>query len=248
MSKEKMSFTISIKDLAAFGCPHCGFRSGRTPVRAGDTSIWECGDKECGQRSCVLADGVTTSSIKIGERHPEVQAHPRHGIPSHGNSDIRPGTGGEFFRSRGIGADRCVCFVCGTDKRNKEGNNYLQNIAAFVRCKEAGERVVAMFSCGARLDYRDFEPDYVQVKIGACDEHLENLEKLNELVKDGVITSARVSEALGGQIIDLDELQKEAEKLVALLTEREPGLMAWNMCIRERLESLHKLLSKAFSK
>lgn len=72
----------------------------------------------------------------------------------------------------------------------------LNNIAAFVQCKEAGERVVAMFPQGAWLDYRDYEPDRVQVKIGACDKHLPNLQKLYELTREGVITNAHINEAL----------------------------------------------------
>jgi hypothetical protein len=35
----------------------------------------------------------------------------------------------------------------------------------------------------------------VQVKIGACDSHLVNLQKLDELTRDGVITHARINEA-----------------------------------------------------
>lgn len=48
--------------------------------------------------------------------------------------------------------------------------------------------------------------------------------------------------------IDLDELQGEAEKLVSLLKDRQPGLMTWNDFMRERLEALHSLASKALNK
>ncbi|MEK7089288.1 MAG: hypothetical protein AAB920_00530, partial [Patescibacteria group bacterium] len=78
--------------------------------------------------------------------------------------------------------------------------------------------------------------------------HVENLEKLNELVKDGIITPARVREATGAPGIDLDELQTEAEKLVALLKDREHGLIGWNICMRERLTKLHSLIVLALNK
>ena len=82
------------------------------------------------------------------------------------------------------------CFVCG----GKEGLH--DNIAAFVQCKESGQRILNMFSCGARLDYREFEPDRVQVKIGACKKHLENLKKLDDSTKgSGIITEDGIKEA-----------------------------------------------------
>lgn len=56
----------------------------------------------------------------------------------------------------------------------------LHNIAAYVKTKEDGEEIVSWFKSGAWLDYRKKEPDYIQVKIGACDEHLENLKVLND--------------------------------------------------------------------
>ncbi len=53
-----------------------------------------------------------------------------------------------------------------------------------------------MFPSGAQLDYRDYEPDRVQVKIGACDEHLGNLQRLDlATATDGVINASQVEEA-----------------------------------------------------
>lgn len=119
-----------------------------------------------------------------------LQPHPRRGIPKHGRPDKKPDGGGEFFRSRGIGLDLTPgCFVCGGEKVLRN------NIAAFVQCKKSGKRVVALFSQGAWLDYRRHEPDRVQVKIGACVEHRPNLEKLDALTQDGIITTARIRAA-----------------------------------------------------
>lgn len=186
---------VSFMKRQEFGCPYCGYRSGYTPISGVGSAVWTCGNEECGKICCVLAEGVTKSAIGFGDFYPELQDHPRRGIPNHGQSDMKPDGEGEFFRSRGIGLDDCTCFVCGTHDRDGQGHIVLNNIAAFVQCKEAGERVVALFPQGARLDYRDFEPDRVQVKIGACDSHLVNLQKLDELTRDGVITHARINEA-----------------------------------------------------
>ena len=48
--------------------------------------------------------------------------------------------------------------------------------------------------------------------------------------------------------INLDDLQQETEKLLALLKDRQPGLMTWNEFMQERLQNLHKLASQALGK
>ncbi len=47
----------------------------------------------------------------------------------------------------------------------------MANIAAFVTSKEEGEEVVRWFGDGAYLDFRPSEPNWIQVKIGACEKH-----------------------------------------------------------------------------
>lgn len=194
MSSETIPVTaVSVSDLNAYGCPSCGFRSGYTPISGGGAAVWICGDEQCGAECCVLADGVTESSIGFGDYYPVLSKHPREGISAHGTADTSPEGGGEHFYSRGVGLDGTPgCFVCGGDP------GLYHNIAAFVKTNEAGERVVAMFQHGARLDYRSFEPDRVQVKIGACSEHEANLHQLNALTeKDETITPEMVQEAIG---------------------------------------------------
>ena len=87
---------------------------------------------------------------------------------------------------------------------------YRNNISGFVESKKEGERLVEMFRnvqkdknienpnmfCfvdggdPARLDCNKQEPNWIKVKVGACDEHKENLRKLWDLVaeNDGIIT------------------------------------------------------------
>lgn len=48
--------------------------------------------------------------------------------------------------------------------------------------------------------------------------------------------------------VNLDDLQQEAEKLLFLLKDRQPGLMTWNERLHERLQNLHKLASRALGK
>lgn len=187
--KAKRPIAVREDSVIKFGCPSCNYRSGYNIFLDGRTTIRVCGD--CGTSYAVLAPGTARSSICFEGDRPKLKRHPRRGIPAHGRSDKRPEGGGEFFASRGIGLDTTPgCFVCG----GSEGLR--SNIAAFVECKRAGERVVAMFSQGARLDCRDLEPDYVQVKVGACPAHLANLEQLNQFVQGGIITHAHISEAM----------------------------------------------------
>jgi len=96
--------------------------------------------------------------------------------------------------SRGIGLESNVpCFICG-----KEGlNGYNHNISMFVDSKEEGQQVVMMFNNeygrGARLDYRANEPDWIQVKVGACDEHMNRLNLLDNLITtDNNISTAKI--------------------------------------------------------
>lgn len=188
---------ISGNDVQKWGCPYCGYRSGYTAISGGGTSVVFCG--ECKRSFAVLAQGVEKSTVGFADFYPKLQEHPRKGIPAHGKPDMRPEGGGEFFWSRGIGLENCDCFVCGTRDRYGDGTGHfmLNNIAAFVQCKAAGERVVAMFSQGAYVDYRDYEPDRVQVKIGACDQHLKNLQLLEGLcIQESIIKPEMVSEAM----------------------------------------------------
>lgn len=45
--------------------------------------------------------------------------------------------------------------------------------------------------------------------------------------------------------MNLDELQKETEKLLLLLKDRQTGLMSWNMLLTERLKEIKKLIESA---
>ena len=104
-------------------------------------------------------------------------------------------TKGEYFASRGIGTDWTPgCFVCKTVEKERTLHN---NIAAFVESKKSGEDIVDMFGRGAFLDFRPFEPNWVQVKVGACDKHKKNLESLHKLARDAGnrITQKMIEEA-----------------------------------------------------
>ena len=53
-------------------------------------------------------------------------------------------------------------------------------------------------------------------------------------------------DTVGG--VNLDELQSEVENLLALIRNRQPGLMSWNKFMREHLQNLHKLTAQALDK
>lgn len=184
---------VSTEELDSWGCPHCGYRSGYAHISFGNTHLWTC--SECRETSIALTGG-SQQTASFNDHGPlSIQSHPRKGTPSHGTPDKRPEGGGEFFWVRGIGTDNTPgCFICG-------GQSELHsNIAAFVQCKEAGERIVQMFKAGARLDYRDSEPDRVQVKIGSCEEHLGDLRRLaDDASKEKRITKEMLVSAPRGE-------------------------------------------------
>jgi len=204
---------VSAVEVNEWGCPYCGFNVAPMSNDIGYCASGQCG--ECGRTFVVLGAGMNKSSIGFGSGkqngaismpfpgteskkreddfyYPELQPHPRRGIPKHERPDERPEEGGEFFRSRGIGKEwGCPCFMCGG------GEKFNSNIAAFVRTKAAGERVLTMLQ-NSRLDYRESEPDWIQVKVGACKKHYPNLEVLHKLVREnGIITKDKINAAKG---------------------------------------------------
>lgn len=98
------------------------------------------------------------------------------------------------FASRGVGTEGGIgCFITGSDYQSA-------NLAAFVKSKEEGEKIVQWFGQGAWLDYRPGEPYWIQVKVGVCDKFKSYLQKLHDIVKiHGVIRKA-----------DIDDIKKEA--------------------------------------
>lgn len=180
-------------DCMKWGCPYCGYRSFTSPIRAHGSAIMVCG--EC-NGSFVMTASEEDVEFEANAFYVLV-THPREGTPSHGQPDERPAGGGEYFASRGLGRDTTPgCFVCGGERR------LYHNIAGFAQCQESGERVVQMFQTGAFMDYRESEPDRIQVKVGACDGHCPNLQKLHGLTmgrrgRRGVITEAMIKEAVG---------------------------------------------------
>jgi hypothetical protein len=112
----------------------------------------------------------------------------------------------EHYRPRGIGVGYAPCFVCGVD-----GLTCPHDLAAFVDDKAAGERVVALFRAEggyAVLDYRDFEPNWVQVKVGACVAHVPQLERLYASTADVcAITDTLLRKLLHQAAPDKDALE-----------------------------------------
>ena len=69
------------------------------------------------------------------------------------------------------------------------------DMAAVVNGKDSGIKIVKMFQaegCTAFLDYRPNQPKHVQVKVGACDNHLPNLEELLRLTSQHRVISREI--------------------------------------------------------
>lgn len=115
----------------------------------------------------------------------------------------------ETFHPRGLGLNWIPCFICG---REGPGGAAQPDCASFVDGKAGGERVVALFerrNLRAKLDYRENYPNRVQVKVGACVFHVEELEAL----------IAKVVEAEGNLSVDMlpeGELSEEGWRIAEL--------------------------------
>lgn len=67
-------------------------------------------------------------------------------------------------------------------------------------------------------------------------------------VKESILAQKREADERKSEGVDLEDLQKETEKLTALLKDRHPGLMTWNEFMRASLQNLHRLASQALGK
>lgn len=180
---------ISYSDFLKYGCPFCGCNYARNGnVSGGGTSRGTC--KECDSDFVILADDIRKSSFGFGtnqknERgetifeYPELQPHPRKGIPWHPYTftDPRPEYG-EYWSSRGIGYD----------------------LSGFIKSKQAGERLLMMVkevlgkdNSDSWLDYREHEPEWIQFKFQKSEFDLEKLH-LMATSNNGVLTKEILEE------------------------------------------------------
>lgn len=108
-------------------------------------------------------------------------------------NEISLRNGGVGFNSRGYGKEWVSCFIC-------EEGTLNDNVSGFVKSKSDGEKIVKMFPKHIFLDYREHEPNYIQVKIGACKKHLKKLKKfINHTYRSGTIEQWMVDEAYWGE-------------------------------------------------
>ncbi len=86
------------------------------------------------------------------------------------------------MKPRGVGLDAgCHCFICGENLMRKYCST---NFSSFVNTREEGALIVAAIKYGAWLDYRSFEPSWIQVKTTACKVHEDLLEEFQQLILD----------------------------------------------------------------
>ena len=166
---------IRMGDFDKWGCPICGSDYSYSSMSGGGAADVTCG--ECGHEYILVSDSLDEVPFKAGKGEMSAGTvfiidHPRKGIEKHKYKapDLRPDCDGEYWSPRGIGYD----------------------LSGFVKSKEAGERIVAMFekALGKKpetwLDFREREPNWIQVKVQGSE---ADLEKLYELTKEtGIIT------------------------------------------------------------
>lgn len=179
-----MYIAINKTQFLMHGCPNCGCNSMRPGnITGGGCMYGTC--RECSTTYVVLEDNIINSPVGFNTgkyddlghdifEYPIVQEHPRTGIPWHPwvPEDPRPENGGEYWKSRGIGYD----------------------LSGFVKSKAAGERLLEMVKevLGVEnptswLDYREFEPEWIQFKFQKEEFDLDKLDKISRDM-GGVVT------------------------------------------------------------
>lgn len=174
---------ISWSDYKEYGCPNCGCDTAiRDSSFIGNQPSGTC--KSCGLHYQIMTDGLTKSSVGFGTgrkdengkeifEYPTLTEHPRKGTPSwhYERPDIRPEYG-EYWSPRGIGYD----------------------LSGFVKSKQAGERLLEMVkevlekeNPDSWLDYREYEPEWIQFKMQKNEFDLEKLERM-AIENDRILT------------------------------------------------------------
>ena len=202
---------VSIQDFELYGCANCGCGTVRyIPFENLNAVSGTC--VECDTSFVMLRNHVEVSptGFKHSESeevyYPVRQPHPRNGILKHEyvNPELKP-QNGEYWAPRGVGYD----------------------LSGFVKSKEAGQRIVDMIyqiieiKPKSWLDYREYEPNWIQVKINSEDGFDLNL--LNELCEED-------------KIINEDKLK------LALIN--KPSSLRWTIFVDDKKNKEYKYLSK----
>ena len=119
----------------------------------------------------------------------------------------------EFWRARGVGSNGgWKSLVTG------EFVEFGPDISGFVSSKEAGERIVDLLDGRAYLDFRPFEPNWIQVKLIVEKEHRGVLQRLYDanLVCEGMIRPRTIAWAI-------DPEQFPGYEPIVLRHQRESG-------------------------
>lgn len=86
------------------------------------------------------------------------------------------------FSPRGIGSGSGVCFICGHKPMTAHAE--LAGFTGNTRHEgELAHRVFRAAGMETRLDWREHEPTWVQVKIGACQAHAMQLSDLDAAIR-----------------------------------------------------------------
>ena len=181
---------ISYKDFEDFGCPNCGCDSakGGSFVAYGE-QIGTC--RNCNLQFFLLPHGRRISETRIGTNRKDSNGkdilenvlmipHPRKNINKwHYELPDNPPKYGEYWSPRGIGYD----------------------LSGFVKCKQAGERILAMVKeilgregFETYLDYRESEPYWIQFKFSSKEFDLNKL--YNDTKDTGIITREIIENAM----------------------------------------------------
>jgi len=177
MNKIYLNIALKQNEYKLHGCPVCGC----TTSISDSCYISNCGGltcRECNTHFFIVHEEAKQENITIsyssGDKDsngkdimftPIIINHPRKAIIGHKfiYPDIRPEGEGEFWNARGIGYD----------------------LSGFVKSKQAGERLLEIVkkvlnnkNPKSWLDWREYEPEWIQFKFQEEEFNLKELQKM----------------------------------------------------------------------
>lgn len=244
---------ISYEDLKDYGCPHCNCSNNHINIDEDYNYTLRLKCISCKKDFIIL---VNTEKSSMGFKlegmetyyYPTVQDHPKpnkSSIFNYTRPDKRPSSGiGEYFKPRGVGYD----------------------LAGFVESKLAGERIIEMFKsivgddCDTYLDYREREPDWIQVKVKKEDNiDLEALDRLTEerdIITESMIRACmkpgkvpwkptRLFSDYTEEELDMEEVENKIDSLIGKkgLVKLDTETFDFNK-LKQDLKSLRKQVIK----
>lgn len=208
---KSITFAISYAEYQKFGCPVCGFATGRWCFMGGGGLMLSCENEVCKSTFFILHGnnksfrGISFGNRAKGNFNPELKTHPRKNTPVWGKrEDKTPPKTGEFFMNPSQSDyEHGLCFICKAPCRLPVEVEWpMKNLFCIsfeASCEKAAKRIESEFNkmdLFVNLTGREYiyPPSFYFVTVSSCFTHRPNLLELQKNAKEkGVINKTILS-------------------------------------------------------